>query len=208
MSSKVPVAVVISGRGSNFVALAEAAEAADYPAEIVAVISDRADAVGLARAAERGIATHVVLRRDHPTRAAFDDALDAAIRASGAEHVCLAGFMRILGPEMVARWEGRMLNIHPSLLPAFKGLDTHQRALDAGAKFHGASVHLVTAELDDGPIVAQAAVPVMPDDDAESLAARVLAVEHPLYVAALAAHLGRSAGRPDATPVFNPPLPR
>lgn len=203
---KVPVAVLISGRGSNFVALAEAAQDAAHPATIAVVVTDRPEAAGLAEARARGIATAVVPRRDYPSREAFDEALHAAILASGAQVVCLAGFMRILGPQMVARWEGRILNIHPSLLPAFRGLDTHARALAAGAKLHGATVHLVTAELDDGPILAQAAIPVLPEDDPASLAARVLVLEHQLYPRALAALLGAGARPHEQPPLFNPPL--
>lgn len=205
MSAKIPVAVLISGRGSNMLALARACARADHPARIVVVIAD-GEAPGLAAAAAAGLPTTIVSRADFAERAAFDAALDAALRAHGAEIVCLAGFMRILGPALVARWEGRILNIHPSLLPAFKGLDTHARALAADVKIHGASVHLVTAALDDGPILAQAALPVRPDDTAESLAARVLEAEHRLYPAALARHI-TGAGPPAAeTALFNPPL--
>ena len=204
---KARIAVMISGRGSNMLALADACEDPAFPARIALVLSDKADAAGLARAAERGIATRAIARKAYPSRAAFDDAMHAALVEAGVERVCLAGFMRILGSEMVSRWPGKMLNIHPSLLPSFKGLDTHQRALDAGVTLHGATVHEVVPELDSGPIVAQVAVPVAPDDDADSLAARVLSVEHRLYVSALARHLG--AGGPfeaDAPAFFHPPL--
>ena len=204
-AGKVAVAVFISGRGSNLVALARAAEAPGYPARIAVVVSDRADAAGLAFAAGRGIPVAVVARRDHASREAFDAALEAAALDRGAELICLAGFMRILGAGFVGRWEGRMLNVHPSLLPAFHGLDTHARALSAGVKLHGATVHLVTAELDDGPILAQAAVPVLPDDDAARLAARVLTAEHLIYPAALARLIAGGPPAVDAPPFVNPP---
>jgi len=182
------VGILISGRGSNMTALLEAARAADYPAEIVLVISNRADAAGLARAAEAGIATRVIAHRDFGRdRAAHEAAIDAALREAGVELVCLAGYMRLLTPFLVRAWAGRMLNIHPSLLPAFPGLDTHARALAAGVKLHGCTVHLVTEGMDEGPILAQAAVPVLSDDTEEALAARVLAQEHILYPLALAA---------------------
>src|SRR5215831_17324187 len=181
------VAILISGRGSNMAALIEAAKAADYPAEIALVISNRPDAAGLARARAEGISTAVI---DHTRygkdREAFDRALHAELEAHRIELVCLAGFMRLLSPWLVERWHGRMINIHPALLPAFKGLDTHRRALAAGVRLHGCTVHYVTPGMDEGPIIAQAAVPVLPGDTAESLAARVLAAEHRLYPAALA----------------------
>jgi phosphoribosylglycinamide formyltransferase-1 len=167
--------VLISGRGSNLRALVEAG------LPVAAVISNRADAAGLAYAAGRGIATAVVPHRDYATREEFDAALGQAIDAFRPGLVALAGFMRILTAGFVQRYHGRMLNIHPSLLPAFAGLDTHARALAAGVKLHGCSVHFVTAELDHGPIVMQAAVPVLASDDATALAARVLAQEHRIY---------------------------
>lgn len=185
--------VLISGRGSNMKALVEAARAPDYPAEIVHVVSNIADAPGLGFAQSQGISTHVVNHRDYPSREAYDAALSAHLTAQDLDIICCAGFMRILTPAFIRDWEGRILNIHPSLLPAYKGLHTHERALADGATEHGATVHLVTAELDGGPIVAQAKVPVLPGDTADSLAARVLAVEHPLYVRALA-QLARSLG--------------
>ena len=169
------VVVLISGRGSNMRALLDAGLA------VRAVISNRADAEGLSLAAARGVATGVVEHRKHATRESFDAALAAQIERFSPSLVALAGFMRILTPAFVERYRGRMLNIHPSLLPAFPGLDTHERALRAGVKVHGCTVHFVTAELDHGPIVVQAAVPVLPDDDAASLAARVLAQEHVVY---------------------------
>ena len=179
------VAVLISGRGSNMASLLMAAAAPGYPAEIVLVISNRADAGGPARAAAAGVATAVVDHRGRD-RGTFEAALDVQLRQAGAEIICLAGFMRLLSGPFVERWQDRILNIHPSLLPAFPGLDTHQRALAAGVKLHGCTVHFIRAAVDDGPIVAQAAVPVLPDDTADTLAARVLAVEHRLYPHALA----------------------
>jgi len=182
------VAILISGRGSNMTALIEAAKADDYPAEITLVVSNRPDAPGLARARAAGIATTVV---DHlpfgEDREAFERALDRELRAQRIDLVCLAGFMRLLTPWFVARWSGRMLNIHPSLLPEFKGLHTHHRALDAGAKRHGATVHFVVPEVDAGPIVAQDSVAVREGDTEETLAQRVLEVEHRIYPRALRA---------------------
>jgi phosphoribosylglycinamide formyltransferase-1 len=182
------VAILISGRGSNMTALIEAAKADDYPAEITLVVSNRPDAPGLARARAAGIATTVV---DHlpfgEDREAFERALDRELRAQRIDLVCLAGFMRLLTPWFVARWSGRMLNIHPSLLPEFKGLHTHRRALDAGAKRHGATVHFVVPEVDAGPIVAQDSVAVREGDTEETLAQRVLEVEHRIYPRALRA---------------------
>lgn len=174
-------AVLISGRGSNLQALIDAAAAPDYPAEIVLVLSNRSDAKGLERAAAAGIPTSVVSHRDYETRAAFEAALTEILSEAGAELVCLAGFMRVLTEVFVGRWRGRLVNIHPSLLPAFPGLDTHARALAAGVKLHGCSVHLVSTEVDEGPIIGQAAVPVLPGDDEAALAERVLEAEHRLY---------------------------
>jgi phosphoribosylglycinamide formyltransferase 1 len=169
------VVILISGRGSNMQAILEAG------IPVAAVISNRADAAGLAIAAQRGVATAVVDHRRYATRDAFDAALAAEIERRAPRLVVLAGFMRILTPGFVARFAGRIVNIHPSLLPAFPGLDTHARALAAGAKRHGCTVHFVTAELDHGPIIAQASVPVLPGDTEHSLAARVLQQEHQLY---------------------------
>jgi phosphoribosylglycinamide formyltransferase-1 len=180
------VAVLISGRGSNMAALIEAAKQPAYPAEIALVLANRADAAGLARAAAAGIATAVVEHaRYAQDREAFERALQANLDVHGIEIVCLAGFMRLLTSWFVERWEGRLINIHPSLLPAFKGLGTHARALAAGVKIHGASVHFVVPEMDSGPIIAQAAVPVLDADTAETLAARVLDAEHRIYPLAL-----------------------
>ena len=173
--------VLISGRGSNLQALIDACGDPGYPAEIALVISNNAAAKGLARAARAGIPTRVVEHRGFPTREAFDAALDDALREHGVGLVCLAGFMRVLTPGFVAGWRDRLINIHPSLLPAFRGLHTHERALDAGVRLHGCTVHFVSPEVDAGPIIVQAAVPVLPGDDAETLAARVLAAEHRCY---------------------------
>ncbi|TPN28860.1 phosphoribosylglycinamide formyltransferase [Mesorhizobium sp. B2-3-3] len=177
--------VLISGRGSNMTALIAAASDPAFPAEIVGVIADKADAAGLGIAKARGIATQVISRADHGSKQAHDAAIDAALKAFNAEIVALAGYMRILTTSLVEKWQGRMINIHPALLPAFKGLDTHARALAAGLRIHGCTVHFVTPEMDDGPIIAQAAVPVMVGDNADMLAARVLKAEHRLYPLAL-----------------------
>ena len=188
MTAKRRTAVLISGRGSNMVALAEASADPDYPAEIVLVVSNRPDAAGLATAHARGIPTMTIDHRPFGAdRAAHEVAVDAALRAHGVEIVCLAGYLRLLSPYLVSRWSGRMLNIHPSLLPAYKGLHTHERVLAAGETRHGCSVHLVTEDLDSGPILAQAEVPVLPGDTPEALSARVLEAEHRLYPQALAA---------------------
>jgi phosphoribosylglycinamide formyltransferase 1 len=182
------VAILISGRGSNMTALIEAAKASDYPAEIVLVVSNRPDAPGLARARAVGVAATVI---DHTAfgdkREAFERALDDELRNNRIDLVCLAGFMRLLTPWFVARWSGRMLNIHPSLLPQFKGLDTHRRALEAGVKTHGATVHFVVPEMDSGPIVVQDSVAVQDGDTEATLAARVLELEHQIYPRALRA---------------------
>jgi phosphoribosylglycinamide formyltransferase 1 len=182
------VAILISGRGSNMTALIEAARAEDYPAEIALVISNQPQAVGLDRARSFGIPTMVI---DHTLsdgdRSAFEQTLDQTLRDHTIDLICLAGFMRLLTPWFVLRWSGRMLNIHPSLLPQFKGLDTHRRALEAGAERHGATVHFVVAEMDAGPIVAQESIAVRADDTEETLAARVLELEHRIYPRALRA---------------------
>ena len=177
--------VLISGRGTNLSAILKATADADYPAEIVAVISNKADATGLMLAQEAGVTTEVVLSQGVTDREVYDQALLAAIERHAPDLVILAGFMRILTPCFVAHYAGRMINIHPSLLPSFTGMHTHQRALDAGVHVHGCTVHFVTAELDHGPIIAQAAVPVYADDDASKLAARVLKEEHRIYPAAV-----------------------
>jgi formyltetrahydrofolate-dependent phosphoribosylglycinamide formyltransferase len=180
------VAILISGRGSNMAALIDAARDPAYPAEIALVLSNRPDATGLHHAAEHGIPTSVVDHRAFSgDRGAHEAAIDTALREAGVEIVCLAGYLRLLTPFLVGRWAGRMLNIHPSLLPAFPGLHTHERALAAGVKLHGCTVHLVTDAMDDGPILAQAAVPVLAGDTEETLAARVLTQEHIIYPLAL-----------------------
>ncbi|MBU9440959.1 phosphoribosylglycinamide formyltransferase [Burkholderia multivorans] len=173
--------ILISGRGSNMEAIVRACTHERWPAEVAAVIASRPDAAGLAFAASHGIATAVVDHRSFDGRDSFDAALAAEIDRFAPDLVVLAGFMRILTPEFVRRYEGRLLNIHPSLLPSFKGIRTHQQALDAGVALHGATVHFVIPELDSGAIVAQGAVPVRAGDDAAALAQRVLAVEHVLY---------------------------
>jgi phosphoribosylglycinamide formyltransferase-1 len=184
--SRKRVAVLISGRGSNMASLIEAAKDKNYPAEIALVLSNRPEAAGLDIARAAGIATetidHTVFGKD---RAVFDGTMQAVLEEHGIDIVCLAGFMRLLTPAFVAQWPQRMLNIHPSLLPAFKGLDTHKRALEAGATMHGATIHFVTAELDSGPVIMQGAVAVHKGDSEAVLAARVLKVEHRIYPAAL-----------------------
>jgi phosphoribosylglycinamide formyltransferase 1 len=180
-------AILISGRGSNMAALLAAAANPAYPAEIVLVLANRPDAAGLAKATAAGIPIAVVESRAFKSdRPAFEAALGTVLDTHRVELIALAGFMRVLTPAFVAAWEGRLVNIHPSLLPAFPGLDTHARALSAGVRLHGCTVHLVSAGVDEGPILAQAAVPVLPEDTPETLAARVLAEEHRIYPAALA----------------------
>jgi phosphoribosylglycinamide formyltransferase 1 len=178
-------AVLISGRGSNLRALIEACARPDASAEIALVISNRADAAGLDHASAAGIATEVIPHAAFSTQVGFENALDRALHEHAVAVVCLAGFMRVLSPWFVERWRDRLLNIHPSLLPAFRGLDTHRRVLEAGVRFTGCTVHLVRAEVDAGPILVQAAVPVRQDDTEASLAARVLAAEHRCYPMAL-----------------------
>ncbi|MBS1029959.1 phosphoribosylglycinamide formyltransferase [Gluconobacter cerinus] len=186
MMQKMPIAVLISGRGSNMRALIEACERPDFPARIVLVLSNKPDAAGLEVARAAGLQTAAI---DHKAfgkdREAHERKVDAAIRASGAQLVCLAGYMRVLTPYLVNAWNGRMLNIHPSLLPAFPGLHTHEAALAAGATEHGCTVHLVTAGVDEGPILGQARVPVLESDTPDALAARVLEQEHALYPSVL-----------------------
>jgi len=177
------VGVLISGRGSNLKALLDAAADPAYPAEVALVIADTPEAAGLRHAEAARIPTRIVARAEHPTRAAFDAALHAALTESGCGLVCLAGFMRLLGAEFVQRWRDRLINIHPSLLPAFKGLHAQAQAVAAGVRIAGCTVHFVRPAMDAGPIIAQAAVAVMPEDDADALAARVLTQEHRLYPA-------------------------
>lgn len=216
--SKLKLGVLISGRGSNLQALIDACAAPGFPAEIALVLSNKADAFGLERASGAGIATAVVDHRGYPgDKPAFEAAMDAALREAGVELVCLAGFMRLLSPWFVGQWHNALINIHPSLLPSFKGLDTHERALAAGVRFHGCTVHYVRPEMDEGPIIAQAAVPVLPGDDGHSLADRVLLSEHRLYphaVRLIAEGRARVDGDlvridgpvPDLAALVNPPL--
>jgi phosphoribosylglycinamide formyltransferase-1 len=177
----VKIGVLISGRGSNLQSLIDAASQPGYPAEIALVISNVPDVEGLRRAERAGIPTRTVSHKSYSTKADFEDALHTELVAAGVELVCLAGFMRLLTEGFVSRWHDKLINIHPSLLPAFKGLDTHQRALDAGVRFSGCTVHFVRPAMDDGPIIVQAAVPILAGDDERSLTARVLAEEHRIY---------------------------
>ena len=179
------VAILISGRGSNMASLIDAAQAADFPAEIALVLSNRPDAEGLARAKDAGIATLAIDHKAFPNRESFDRTLDAALVEHDLAFNCLAGFMRVLTDWFVERWSGRMINIHPSLLPLYRGTQTHRRALADGVLVHGCTVHFVVPELDAGPIIAQAVVPVVAGDTEDSLAARVILQEHRLYPQAL-----------------------
>jgi phosphoribosylglycinamide formyltransferase 1 len=185
VTPRVRTAVLISGRGSNMRALIDAARSPDFSAEILLVLSDIPAAPGLVLARELGVAAEAVDFRAYAGKPAFEAALEARLAAASVELVCLAGFMRLLSPSFVERWKGRVLNIHPSLLPNLRGLNTHERALAEGLAEHGCTVHLVTAELDAGPILAQARVPVLSGDDAHTLAARVLKEEHRIYPQAL-----------------------
>jgi phosphoribosylglycinamide formyltransferase-1 len=214
---KVRTAILISGRGSNMQSLVEAAQADDYPAEIVLIASNRPDAAGLEWANARGLPTLAIDHKKYKTRDAFEAALQDALAAAGTELVALAGFMRLMTSDFVEHWRDRMINIHPSLLPSFKGLHTHERALAAGVKIAGCTVHFVRTEMDEGPIIGQAAVPVLSGDDPATLAARVLAAEHRLYPASLklvASGLARVEGEKVITlhesnaglPVYSPSL--
>jgi phosphoribosylglycinamide formyltransferase-1 len=180
------MAILISGRGSNMTALIGAARVLDFPAEIALVLSNKSSAGGLALARQAGVAAAVVDHKIYAGRDEFEGSMQAMLDIHRIDLICLAGFMRILSAPFVARWQGRILNIHPSLLPSFRGLDTHARAIEAGVKLHGCTVHFVEPELDSGPIIAQAAVEVRDDDTPETLGARVLIQEHALYPAALA----------------------
>lgn len=203
-------AVLISGRGSNLRALITACATPEAPASIDLVISNRADARGLAYAAAADIATRVIPHRDFATQTAFEEQINGALEEHRIGLVCLAGFMRVLSGWFVERWRDRLLNIHPSLLPAFRGLNTHRQVLQAGVRFSGCTVHLVRAEVDDGPIIAQAVVPVRPDDTEDSLAARVLEAEHRCYPMALelvaSGHVHVSGGRVEIDGVAAPDL--
>lgn len=185
MAATLKVGVLISGRGSNLQALIGACRTPGFPASIAHVLSNRADAAGLERAAAAGIPTSVLRHRDYDSREAFDAAMSQRLNEAGVELVCLAGFMRLLSDAFVATWKDRLINIHPSLLPSFKGLGVHERVLDAGVKITGCTVHFVRAEMDSGPIIAQAAVPVDAKDTADTLAERVLSEEHKIYPLAL-----------------------
>ena len=214
--TKLQLGVLISGRGSNLQALIDACTETDYPAEIVIVISNRADAKGLDRARAADIPTRVIEHTAYGDRESFDRDVDAALRTAGAQLICLAGFMRILSAWFVGQWPDRVVNIHPSLLPAFKGTDSHAQALAGGVKISGCTVHFVSPEMDAGPIILQAAVPVLADDDEDSLAARVLTAEHQCYPRAVRliaenrviVEDGRvivTDGATAAGPLFNPP---
>jgi phosphoribosylglycinamide formyltransferase 1 len=211
------VGVLISGRGSNLQALINACKSRDYPAEIGLVVSNVPQAQGLLRAEAALIPTLTINHKDFPTREAFDATLDAALKEAGVELLCNAGFLRLHTPGFVERWRDRHLNVHPSLLPAFRGLHSHERVIAAGCKISGCTIHFVRAEMDEGPIVAQAAVPVLADDTAETLAVRVLEAEHRLYPHALALvalglvsvkdeHVVGPSGEAQL-PLFSPPLP-
>ncbi len=179
--ARLKCAVLISGRGTNLQALLDAASDLDYPAEVALVISNRSDAGGLERAETAGVPHAVIQRRDYESREDFDAAIDKRLREAGIELVCLAGFIWLLGEDFVNDWRDRIINIHPSLLPAFKGLNVQAQAVEMGVRFAGASVHFVRPELDAGPIIVQAVVPVLPDDDTDRLSARILEQEHKLY---------------------------
>ena len=218
-NARARVGVLISGRGSNLGALIKATHRKDYPAQIVLVLSNSAKAGGLQLAAEAGIAALVVDHKAYESRGRFEDAMTAELERAGVDIVCNAGFMRLLSPRFTDRWHNRQLNIHPSLLPAYKGLHTHERALGDGVSITGCTVHIVREAMDEGPIIAQAAVPTQPQDTAETLAARVLAAEHLLYPHALAlfasgaarvvgerVEITENAGEASETALFAPPL--
>jgi phosphoribosylglycinamide formyltransferase-1 len=206
--SRTRVGILISGRGSDALAMIRAAEAVDYPAEIALVLSNRPDAPGLAKAMDAGVLAIAIDHKPHGAdREAHERAMDAALREAGVSFVVLAGYMRILTPFFVGAWAGRMINVHPSLLPSFPGLHPHRQALEAGVKLHGCSVHWVVDSVDAGAIIGQAAVPVLTDDDEDALAARVLAAEHRLLPACLAHALTGGGGGAAADQVLaNPPL--
>ncbi|HEY4135060.1 MAG TPA: phosphoribosylglycinamide formyltransferase [Alphaproteobacteria bacterium] len=183
--AKLRVGVLISGRGTNLKALLDTCQTPSFPAEIVAVVSNRPDAAGLGHARALGVPVIALDHKAYPSREAFDDALHDALRMAGVEFVCLAGYMRLLTAAFIARWQDRIINIHPSLLPSFRGLNAHEQALAAGVKLAGCTVHIVRPEVDSGPILVQAAVPVLDGDDVDSLAARILEAEHKIYPLAL-----------------------
>jgi phosphoribosylglycinamide formyltransferase-1 len=202
MSGRKRVGVLISGRGSNLASLIEAARAPDYPAEIVLVFSNKANALGLVHAAKAGIETSVISHKGYPSREEFDAAITEALKEARVELVCNAGFMRLHSAAFVREWSGRQLNIHPSLLPSFRGLKPQARALEAGVRIAGATVHFVSEETDAGPIIAQGAVPVPPGDDEDALSARILAMEHKLYPLALKLVASGAAWLGDGRVVF------
>ncbi len=183
--AKLKLAVLVSGRGSNMQAILDASRADDYPAEVALVVSNKASAPALSHAEAAGVATRTIPSKDFDSREDFDTAVSDVIEEAGCDLVVLAGFMRLLSDGFCERWRDRLINIHPSLLPAFKGLDVHQRVIDAGVRFGGCTVHFVRAEMDSGPIIVQAAVPVQPDDDADTLADRILVEEHKIYPLAI-----------------------
>ena len=191
--ARAKLAVLISGRGTNLQSLIDAAKDPDYPAEIGMVVSNRPNAKGLERAAAENIPQYIIDHKDFQSREDFDAALHDCLRMAKADYICLAGFMRILTAEFVNDWRGRLINIHPSLLPAFKGLHVHERMIDAGVKLAGCTVHFVTPEMDSGPIIGQAAVPVMPSDTPDKLAERILEQEHRLYPACVGLVAGKKA---------------
>lgn len=201
--AKARIAVLISGRGSNLQALIDACSDPDYPAEIALVISNRPKAQGLERAGDAGIKREVVNHKDFETREDFEAALNHALRTEKIDYVCLAGFMRVLTATFASDWRGRLINIHPSLLPSFEGLHVHERTIDSGVKIAGCTVHFVSADVDSGPIIGQAAVPVLPGDDADKLAARILAEEHRLYPACLRLLIEGKARLHGATVTFD-----
>ncbi len=214
---KLKLGVLISGRGSNLASLIEACSQDDYPAEIVLVLSNRKDAKGLERARAAHIPAQVITHAEFADRDAFDAALTEALAQAGVELICLAGFMRLLGTDFVTRWTDRIINIHPSLLPAFRGLHVHERAIEAGVRLSGCTVHYVRPEVDDGPIIIQAAVPVLANDDAARLAARILEAEHKIYPEAVRLIAsGRATlqhdtvmlevSRDTQAPLINPPI--
>ena len=199
------LAIFISGRGSNMDALLDACEAPDYPGEPVLVLSNRPDAAGLGKARARGLTALAIDHKRFETREAFEAELQAALDAHNVEFIALAGFMRVMTAGFVEKWEGRMINIHPSLLPSFPGLHTHQRAIDAGCRLAGCTVHYVIAGVDEGPIIGQASVPIMPDDDADSLATRIIKAEHILYPECLEAALTGKLNRARVRLIDNDP---
>jgi phosphoribosylglycinamide formyltransferase-1 len=202
-SSRKRAAIMISGGGSNMATLIAASKAADYPVEFVGVISDHRQAGGLAKAEAAGVAAIAFERKDFASKAAHEAAILAHLAGLDLDLICLAGYMRLLSAEFIGAWQGRIINIHPSLLPLYPGLHTHQRAIDAGARLAGCSVHVVTEGVDEGPLVAQAAVPVLDGDTAETLAARVLKAEHTLYPAALRKFAGGLSATDDVAQLFS-----